>query len=1141
MHINSPFRLTQLSAMIISLLTPGLSTAAQVNWANTSGFWDVTSNWSSFPALPGAGDDTVLDVAGAQTITVRSTGSPFTVNSVNTNGGNEILAISSGILNLVGATTANNATGNSTIGNFTQSGGALNGAGNLTVTGNANFTAGTHSGTGTTTLQGTTTISSNGLDLDAGRVLRNEGTVTWSSGNLNLNATGSGGSGRVDNASGAVWDSQSNQQVFATAFGDLNNLAGFPAFNNAGIFRKSGGTGTTTVSTTFNNTGTVDAQLGSISLSGGGTHSGTLRAAGGAELDLAGGTHNLNTGTSFDIAGTLGVTSGIVNANVGAAIAGTTRVANGTLNLAQNWQTANFTQSGGTLNGAGNLTVTGNANFTAGTHSGTGTTTLQGTTTISSNGLDLDAGRVLRNEGTVTWSSGNLNLNATGSGGSGRIDNASGAVWDSQGNQQVFATAFGDLNNLAGFPAFNNAGIFRKSGGTGTTTVSTTFNNTGTVDAQLGSISLSGGGTHSGTLRAAGGAELDLAGGTHNLNTGTSFDIAGTLGVTSGIVNANVGAAIAGTTRVANGTLNLAQNWQTANFTQSGGTLNGAGNLTVTGNANFTAGTHSGTGTTTLQGTTTISSNGLDLDAGRVLRNEGTVTWSSGNLNLNATGSGGSGRIDNASGAVWDSQGNQQVFATAFGDLNNLAGFPAFNNAGIFRKSGGTGTTTVSTTFNNTGTVDAQLGSISLSGGGTHSGTLRAAGGAELDLAGGTHNLNTGTSFDIAGTLGVTSGIVNANVGAAIAGTTRVANGTLNLAQNWQTANFTQSGGTLNGAGNLTVTGNANFTAGTHSGTGTTTLQGTTTISSNGLDLDAGRVLRNEGTVTWSSGNLNLNATGSGGSGRIDNASGAVWDSQGNQQVFATAFGDLNNLAGFPAFNNAGIFRKSGGTSTTTVNTTFNNTGTVDVQLGTVSLSGAATANGFTNQGDIQVAANAVFETNSSSRDFTNQGTLSGNGTFSVAGSGNRLVNSGQIQAGGDNAVGALAIDFGNNSTFRQLAGGVLDFDLASLASFDTISIQGIGSSVALSGTLQINSLGGYDPGQSDSFTLMTFNPGSLTGIFDNVVVAGFDPSIHFDVQYLSNSIVIATSAVPLPGSVWFMLSGMGLLAARRKSATKDA
>ncbi|OQW71645.1 MAG: hypothetical protein BVN35_16060, partial [Proteobacteria bacterium ST_bin11] len=135
MHTHNPFRRTQLSAVILSLLAPGFSVAATANWVGTTGFWDSNTNWSTNPALPASGDDTVLNVAGAQTITVRSNGTPFTVNSINTNGGDEILAITDGRLNLLGAITTSNATGNSSVGTFIQSAGIIGGTGNLSVTG----------------------------------------------------------------------------------------------------------------------------------------------------------------------------------------------------------------------------------------------------------------------------------------------------------------------------------------------------------------------------------------------------------------------------------------------------------------------------------------------------------------------------------------------------------------------------------------------------------------------------------------------------------------------------------------------------------------------------------------------------------------------------------------------------------------------------------------------------------------------------------------------------------------------------------------------------------------------------------------------------------------------------------------------
>lgn len=121
---------------------------------------------------------------------------------------------------------------------------------------------------------------------------------------------------------------------------------------------------------------------------------------------------------------------------------------------------------------------------------------------------------------------------------------------------------------------------------------------------------------------------------------------------------------------------------------------------------------------------------------------------------------------------------------------------------------------------------------------------------------------------------------------------------------------------------------------------------GKTIIASNAvLNIDAlsglvvlRRVLQNDGTATWLSGSLNFE------SGTFN-----------NNGVFNATGGPISyGNAGVNMFNNAGTFNKLGvGTSTfTSYNTPlpFNNSGTVNVQAGTLAL-----ASGGTNTGNVRI------------------------------------------------------------------------------------------------------------------------------------------------------------------------------------------
>jgi hypothetical protein len=987
---SAQFRRSACAVAVAALFQPAPAVPAVVNWIAGTGFWDVATNWSSNPNLPGAADDVFINVGGLPTVTYRTitstvnslaiTSATFAVTSgaltiSTTFSNNAATTLTSGSLSVAGAATFGSLSlsgsgvltlnGASTVTTLSQAAGTLGGTGNVTVSGAATLTGGTISGAATTTLQGATSLSSNAIDLDAGRILRNEGTATWTGGQINLNATGTGGSGRIDNAAGGVWNAQGNLSMVASAFGDVNDLPGFPAFNNAGTFNRSGSGTATSISVAFNNSGTVNVQEGTLNLNAGGTHSGGFGISSGATLQFGGGTHALNNASAITSSGRLLVSAGTVNTTGTFSNGGLLEITSGTFNAGGNVTTAQYTQSVGTLGGTGNVTVTGAAALTGGTMTGPATTTLQGATSLSSNAIDLDAGRILRNEGTATWTGGQINLNAANNTGSGRIDNAAGGVWNAQGNLSMVASAFGDVNDLPGFPAFNNAGTFNRSGSGTATSISVAFNNSGTVNVQEGTLNLNAGGTHSGGFGISSGATLQFGGGTHALNNASAITSSGRLLVSAGTVNTTGTFSNGGLLEITSGTFNAGGNVTTAQYTQSVGTLGGTGNVTVTGAAALTGGTMTGPATTTLQGATSLSSNAIDLDAGRILRNEGTATWTGGQINLNAANNTGSGRIDNAAGGVWNAQGTLSMVASGFGDVNALPGFPAFNNAGTFNRSGSGTTTTISVAFNNSGTVNVQEGTLNLSGGSTHTGNVNIASGGTWLINGGTHDLNSGTTT-VNGTFQFNNGTLNVNTPYTLSGSGTFAMG---------------GGSTLTGPSNLTVAMAAALTSGTMTGPATTTLQGATSLSSNAINLDAGRILRNEGTATWTGGQINLNATGTGGSGRIDNAVGGVWNAQGTLSMVASGFGDVDTLPGFPAFNNAGTFNRSGSGTTTTISVAFNNSGTVNVQEGTLNLNG-----GSTHTGNVNIASGATWQINAGTHNL-NGGATTVNGTLQLSGS----------------------------------------------------------------------------------------------------------------------------------------------------------
>ena len=539
--------------LAIILALPNLSSAACTEtWTGAAGdgLWQTAGNWS--PAgVPGPTDDACIGVAFSVTLSAGAQ----SINSLTSDG---TLTISGGSLDIATASTANTLNLSSTI----------SGAGALIVSGVFNWTAGTMSGTGTTTIPATTTLNISGFGHNlTGRTLNIAGTATQSGVNSQVFLV----SGATVNIQvGGVYDLQNDQGIFFGG-GTASTV------NNAGTFQKSAGTGTGNITHLgmLNNTGAIAALTGTLSLASGGTNSGSFTAATGATISFASNTFTLNAGTSFSGAGTVAIPSATLTLAVDITV-----------------NTANFTLSGGTINGSGNLTVATVMNWTAGTMSGTGTTTIPSGTSLNVSGFAHNLiGRTLNIAGTATQSGVNSQVFLI----SGATVNIHvGGMYDLQNDQGIFFGG-GTASTV------NNAGTFQKSAGTGTGNIAHVgpFTTSGTVLVLSGTLSFtnSGGYTQTagativnggilsanstlniqgGTIGGAGtvSANVNDSGGTVTPGVGAAtgiFGITGTdsQGATSG-VNIRIGGLTAGT--------------QFDQFNTSGAiTLNGALNLSAVG------------------------------------------------------------------------------------------------------------------------------------------------------------------------------------------------------------------------------------------------------------------------------------------------------------------------------------------------------------------------------------------------------------------------------------------------------------------------------------------------------------------------------------------------------------------------------
>ncbi|HEX8073006.1 MAG TPA: LamG-like jellyroll fold domain-containing protein [Pyrinomonadaceae bacterium] len=506
-------------------------------------------------------------------------------------------------------------------------------------------------------------------------------------------------------------------------------------------------------------------------------------------------------------------------------------------------------------------------------------------------------------------------------------------------------------------------------------------------------------------------------------------------------------------------------------FNQSGGNLFGVHTFAGSGAYNWSGGAlRGGGGVTTLAagfqtniaGTATKGLlHGSSGTGGHRLVNNGTVTWTGTGTITAGDGS----TITNNAGGVFDAQSDAAFTYFNFGSV------PTFTNqaGATFRKSGGAGATNFAQ-FNlvNAGTVDVQTGTLT------------------LDNASAAHSFTDGTTITGAGAV-----VINGS-DPAFSGTINI-NGTLTLAAGnlFGVHTFTGSGvfnwtgGSLRGA-NAVTTIAANFPV-QIAGTATKGLL-------NGTSGTGGHRLVNNGTVTWA-GTGNISAIDG---STITNNTGAVFDVQSDASF---VYGGLGSVPTFT--NNAGAtFRKrlSAG-ATTFAQFNFVNSGTVDVQTGTL-LFNNVNANHTFNDGSTLTGGGLV---QFAGPDVTMTGTQNVNTTLELAGgnlfgvhtlTGAGVFNwtGGSLRGGG--GVTTIAANFPVNISGaggKGLLHGSSGSGGHRLVNNGTITVTGTGTISAGDGSTITNNAGALFDAQAD-FAFAYFNFGSVP-TFTNSAGATFRKS----------------------------------------------
>jgi hypothetical protein len=828
------------------------------------------------------------------------------------------------------------------------------------------------------------------------------------------------------------------------------------------------------------------------------------------------------------------------------------------LSLASGSSVETLQHTSGTLTVTGDLTVGTSLVWSAGTMTGAGTTYLApGATGSLATGAKTLLTRTFRNQGSIVWTGTTITL-STGA----IIYNEPGATFDVAGDLTMSQSGTGN--------SLQNEGLLRRTTTAGTATVLVTFTNSvsGVVRGETGTMRFSKTLVNSGRFEFLPGTLLEI----HSSDTGLinpkTFDATSSL--VAETVNIGVGSnqfvmTVSGNYDVEHTILSFGNFGTQQLATTSGlyithpdtlprltlGTPGKNARIDVAGDLRISEtflwqgyATMQGAGTTILPPgiTATIASgsttaNDLTVDVGRTLRNETEAIWTDGVLRmLNG------GLFHNAPNGTLEIRGDLTMEGSATGATTG-----SFRNSGLVRRTTTAGTATVLAAFGNdaTGVVRGETGTMRFSKTLVNSGRFEFLPGTLLEI----HSSDTGLinpkTFDATSSL--VAETVNIGVGSnqfvmTVSGNYDVEHTILSFGNFGTQQLATTSGlyithpdtlprltlGTPGKNARIDVAGDLRISnsllwrgiASNMEGTGTTiiapaataTIDGETTSTTRRLDT---RHLRNEGVMSWVAGGVGVR-------------NGSTVDNSGTFLVQGDATMSRTDGTVTHYFNNTGTLRReiSAGTAQIDGGICFVNTGTVDVDTGTLLFSGCYPALTGTYSIASILKINNVPLPDCSEADITLETAaariLDAAGT-NLVGHLDCIQPSGSITVqGGHNYVsdgpmanaGTLDIDRTGSATVNGAYSqtGTLSVEIGGRIPVTEYSQLSVAGTATFSGTLQVALVNGFTPSAGDSFHVVLYP--SHTGTFTNLALPPLPPGLEWGIAYGATAATLYVKAL---------------------------